>query len=54
MSCYDCDGRGWMYDTEFREYVDGEHLGDEPPLFYFDVLETWFMAICPSCEGYGK
>jgi hypothetical protein len=53
MTCYDCDGRGWMDDTEFREYIDGEHFGDEAPL-YFGLIRTGFTAICPSCEGYGK
>jgi len=52
MTCYDCDGRGWMDDNEFREYVNGEHLGDDAPLF-FGFIKTGFTGVCPSCEGFG-
>jgi len=38
MTCYDCDGRGWMYLDEFLEKEGDELLGEPPPRYYLRIL----------------
>ena len=53
MTCYDCDGRGWLALDEFREFTDRDGLlGDDHEL----VIGTKgiYLSICPDCDGKGK
>jgi len=54
MTCYDCDGRGWMYLDEFLEKEGDELLGEPPPRYYLrNFGEPFEIGICPDCDGTG-
>ena len=52
MTCYDCDGRGWMYLDEFLDKEGEELLGETPSQYYLKHNhEPFEIGVCPSCEG---
>ena len=52
MTCYDCDGRGWMYLDEFLENEGDELLGESPSRYFLrNFGEPFEIGVCPTCEG---
>jgi len=54
MTCYDCDGRGWMDLEEFRDTYKEEVIGDDTALYFLNSRIGLSVGICPSCDGFGK
>jgi len=54
MICYDCDGQGWLYLSEFREATPDGIIGDDHSVVFTKSDFDDDISICPDCDGYGE